>query len=654
MFKKKIFCYALIICFAFTALSAFAEPIIELAAPRIKPRFVDDSSSSYPKQIDKTPNANNAKSTSKVSAAKKTGTYSKRKKKLKKKPVIKVDYNKVSKMIEYGYYDDADAILYNAIKINPKDINAYSLLVVSLAKQNKLDPAQSKIDNLIEKYPKNSNIHYAQGIVYYQRTTSSNMEYITNSQKLVNDSLNEFKKAIELDSNNARAYNAAGVISLKLEKYDDATNYFKKAITIDPSYSTALDNIGTLDFINAKYSEAESKFKDALKYNSKNSTAMYHLAQISMQKNDYNSAITYLNNALSINPSSYAIYNLLGRAYTAQGNISAAINSFKKSVSIKPEFTLSYIDLADIYEQRGDNEFAIVQLKTALSVDADNNILKMKLANLLLDSGKYQYAIDIYSTLINSDEYKDSALKGLACAYFCQAKSNINKSVGSKKGAFEAINYINMAIKINPNDLDLHLAKLRLSQYLGLPKDTQIELNKIINSPNDDMSSLLTKGEAYLVLSDYKNAAKSFESAIKLSESNQDNLYLSEILLFNKQYDTAKILLDKILQNDPDNIQAKSGMNYIKKQKDNANIYYNSAVIFIKQNNRSSAIEYLVKSVSSNPNFANAHLLLAQQYDKNKDYCNALNSYKAYVSLVPANININKIEKRIKQLDKKL
>lgn len=647
MLKGKFLVVALVLSIIVNVQAGYADPIIELAAPRVAPKIISDEATEIPKQTDATT------STKPDKKVKKTLTK-KHKKHIKKKPApVKINYNRVSKLIEYGYYDYADKILDNAITRNPKDIKAQSLQVVSMAKQCKLEPAQSRLNELLKRYPDNSNLHYAQGIVYYQRTTSSNMIYRGNSDKLINDALNEFKKSISLDKTNASAYNAAGVITLNQGKADEAKAYFNKSLNADKTYSLAMDNLGTIDFLEGKLDSAEKNFKNALVHNSQNTTAMYHLAQIAMQKQNTANALYYLNNALYVNSNSPAIYNLMGKAYLAQGNDAAAINAFKQSISVKPEFALSYLDLAGIYEKRGDYEFAIEQLKTLLSIEPCNYDAKLKLADISLGSGKYKPAIDAYAELIGVDGYNDAALKGIASAYYGQAQLLIGKTITSNKDAFKALESINNAIKANPKDLELYLAKLKLAQILNQPEETKVALNKIISSPDKDLAALITKGEAYIALNDYKNAKTSFDSAIALSKTPDEDMYLSEILLLNKQLDLAQVMLNKILKYDADNPQILAECEFIKKSKIKSDNFYKSGMYFAKHKNYSSAIEYLNRSIMINPDNPEAHLQLARLLDKQKNYADALKHYNAYLSLVPENTN-NAVQRRAKSLENEL
>lgn len=646
--KKSLF--LIVVVLSLLSLSAFAAPIVELSAPKIQePKVIQDDNTA-PKDVTNIQTPQKAQ-TSKPSSKK----HLKIRHHHKRPPQIKVDYDKVSKLIEYNYFDDADKILQDAIIRNSKDAKARALLVISLAKQCKLDPAQNELNDLLKQYPNDSNLHYAQGVIYYQRTTSSNMFYRNNSQKLINDAMNEFKKAIDLDKNNCRAYNAAGVISLTLNKPNDAKNYFQKALAADKTYSMAIDNLGTMDFANGKLDDAQKKFKQSLTYNTQNTTAMYHLAQIAIQKQDYSTALFYLNNALAINLNSPAIYNLMGKAYVAQGNEAAAIDSFKKSIMVKPEFVLSYLDLADVYEKRGDNEFAIERLKTALSIEPDYYDAKLKMADISLESGKYKQAATVYSELVGIDGYNDSALKGLASAYYGQAQVSSNKALlGSNKDLFNAMDNINKAIAANSQDLELHLAKLKLAKITNQPEQTKIELSKIIASPDCNLVNMVVKGEAYLTLNDYKNAEKAFDSAVKLSNNSEDDLYLAEIFIYHKQYDCAEKVLQKILKTDAQNQEVLSDIEYIRKSKKCADNYFASAKFFLKSRNSSTAMEYLSRSLALNPNNPPAHLLLAKLCEKQKNYPEAIANYKAYLGLGLNPSDAKKIKRKIQSLDNRL
>lgn len=650
--KKNL---SLLIAIIFTAFNcAFAEPIIELSAPRIAPKIVSDDGSSTALRPKASPTKKKDAKNSSKNASKKSKTKLRRQRSFTRR-VIPVNYNKVSRMIEYGYYDDADKILTSAIKQNSKDIKAKALWTISLAKQYKLDPAQDELNVLLKKYPENAKLHYAQGIVYYNRRASSNMVYRGNSDKLLKDSLTEFKNAIKLDKTNAEVYNAAGVASLSLKQTDNAKDYFNKSLAADKTYATAIDNLGTMDFIGGKLDDAQKKYQQALVYNTQDTSAMYHLAQVSVQKKDYPKALEYLNDALAIDPNSPAIYNLMGRIYRVQGNEAAAVNSFKKSLSVKPEFTLSYLDLANVYTKRGDRELAIAQLRTAVSIDPSLYNAKLQIADILLSNSDYGQAIKIYSELVEVDDFNKPALKGLADSYYGLAQTSSSKSLtGSNKNLFKALNYVNNAISADGQSLDLHLAQLKLSELTHQAEPTPAVLNEIIKAQNPDLISTVIKGEAYLSLNNYSDADKTFDSAANLSKSSDDDFSLIELFVYHKQYDCAQKVIQKILVADPQNQQALSYMDYIQKCKKYALSYYQTAQYYVQKRNLNTAEDYLSRSISINPNNSKAHLQLAQLYEKQKKYEDAQIHYQAYVGLEPSAADAVKIKKKIKNLNNDL
>ena len=275
------------------------------------------------------------------------------------KAQVSKNYVDISRMIEYNNYEDADKLLKEILTANPNDLDAKALKLMSEAKQWKLAPAQAELDKLLKKYPNNPQFHYAQGLVYLMRETSSDVEYIKNITNLSNAAIQEFVTAVGLDSTYYQAYNAMGVATLKLGNKKDAQDLFNVALKINPEFAPAYDNLGNIAMIDGDLDQAEKYYLESIKYNSHNPTSMYHMGQVEARRGDYTKALTWLNHSLHINPQSSPGWNLQGELYLKQGNQAAAINSFKKAKYVKPENFRPYVNLAGVYENRSDHEFAM-------------------------------------------------------------------------------------------------------------------------------------------------------------------------------------------------------------------------------------------------------------------------------------------------------
>lgn len=564
-------------------------------------------------------------------------------------------YPEISKMIEYNNYSQADAALNNLLKQNPANIDAQALQIISMAKQYKLAPAQAELDKLLKKNPKNADLHYAQGLIYMLRQTSSDIEYIKNARNLTTNAIKEFVNAVNLNNNHFEAYNAMGVATLKLGNKQDAEELFKVALQIKPDFAPAYDNLGTLAMMDNKLEDAEKYFQQSLKYNSHNPTSMYHMAQVEAKRKNYSEALTWINHSIHINPNSSPALNLQGELYLRQGNQAAAINSFKKAVAVKPENSRPYINLAGVYERRADSEFAMEQLKTAIVINPNYKDGIYRVANMSLDTKKYDQAIDYYSKLLGDETYNDDAIVGIANTYYEMAKdAGDSEAYTTNKDVYLAYDYVNKAIEKTPEDLKLHLAKIKLARIMHQVPMSKDSLNYIIQSASDSLMDTVIKGEAYLALGREKDAVYTFENAINFSKTTDDYLYLSEILLHNKQFKTARTALEKVLQQDPNNVVAKNGIDYINLCEIKSNEFLDVARRQFNEKNYASTIEYCNRAIDFFHNSADIAKLKALAYEAEKNYQGAVKYYNQYLSYSPNAADKGTVTRKINKYKKKI
>lgn len=559
-------------------------------------------------------------------------------------------YPEIAKLIEYNHCTEADIKLKEMLELKPNDVNLQALRTVSMAKQHKLEPAQFELDKLLKKYPNNPILHYAQGYVYMQRQTASDVDYIKTTRSLINSAIKEFVTAVNLDKNYYQAYNAMGVATLKLGNKNDALDLFNTALKINSGFANAYDNVGVVEMMNGNLDAAETNFMKAMKYNTHNPTAWYHMAQVETRRGNYSKALTWVNHSLHVNPNSSPALTLQGELYLKQGNQAAAINSFKKAQIVKPENARPYMNLATIYENRADEEFAMEQLKTALAINPNNSESKLRIANMALHIRKYDQALDYYSKLVGDENYNDDAIIGLANTYYEMAKDRgENNGITTNREVYLAYDYINKAIEKCPEDLELHLAKLKLARLVHQEPLSRDSLNYIVQSAGNNLMDSVIKGEAYLALGREKDAVYTFENAINFSNSVEDDLYLGEILVHNKQFRTARVALQKALMKDPDNIIAKNGIAYINLCEIKSNEFFDIAQRQYQENNYASAIEYCNRAIDFYHNSPQIAKLKAMSYEKELNYRGAVKYYQQYLAMNPNASDRNAVLEKIQK-----
>lgn len=571
------------------------------------------------------------------------------------KAQVSKSYTDISRLIEYNNYEDADARLKEILSKNPNDLDAKALQLISQAKQWKLAPTQAELDRLIKKYPNNPTFHYAQGLVYLMRETSSDVEYIKNISNLSNAAIQEFVKAVELDSSYYQAYNAMGVATLKLGNRKDAQDLFKTAIKINLQFAPAYDNLGNIAMLEGDLDQAEKYYLQSIKYNSHNPTSMYHMGQVESRRGDYTKALTWLNHSLHINPNSSPGWNLQGELYLKQGNQPAAINSFKKAIYVKPENSRPYINLAGVYERRSDHEFAMEELKTAIILNPNYKEGIYRVANMSLETKKYPQALEYYSRLLGDATYNNNAIIGLANTYYEMAKDTADSNkFTTNKDVYLAYDYVNEAIQRTPNDLKLHLAKIKLGKITHQMEYTQDNLNYIIQSASNSLMDTVIKGEAYLSLGRERDAVYTFENAINFATSVDDELYLAEILVQHKQFRTARKALQKALMADPDNRIAENGIHYIDLCEMKSNEFFEIALRQYKEGNYASTIEYCNRAIDFYHNAPSIAKLKAQAYEAEGNYEGAVKYYTQYLALAPNASDKAAVEQRIQVFRQKI
>lgn len=557
-------------------------------------------------------------------------------------------YVDISRLIEYNNYEDADKRLKEILSKNPNDIDAKSLQLISQAKQYKLAPAQSELDKLLKKYPNKPELHYAQGMVYLMRQTSSDIEYIKNIRNLSNAAIKEFMTAVNLDPTYFQAYNAMGVATLKLGNKTDAQDLFKMALKYNKNYAPAYDNLGNIAMLDGDLDQAERYYLQSIKCNSHNPTSMYHMGQVEARRGDYTKALTWLNHSLHINPNSSPGWNLQGELYLKQGNQAAAINSFKKAIHVKPENSRPYINLAGVYERRSDHEFAMEELKTAIILNPNYKEGILRVANMSLETKKYQQALEYYSRLLGDTTYNNTAIIGLANTYYEMAKDTADsRDYTTNKDVYLAYDYVNEAIQRTPNDLKLHLAKIKLGKITHQMELTTENLNYIIQSASNSLMDTVIKGEAYLSMGRERDAVYTFENAINFANTVDDELYLSEILVQHKQFRTARKALEKVLMTDSTNRIARNGIHYIDLCEMKSNEFFEIALRQYKEGNYASAIEYCNRAIDFYHNAPSIAKLKAQSYEAEGNYQGAVKYYTQYLAMAPNASDKAAVEQRI-------
>jgi lipopolysaccharide biosynthesis regulator YciM len=233
-----------------------------------------------------------------------------------------------------------------------------------------------------------------------------------------------------------------------------------------------------------------------------------------------------------------------------------------------------------------------------------------------------------------------------------QKQASYSQTVGADSDMLNAEQSIQEALRLNPNDMRLHLANLRIAQLTGKAKTSDAELQRITSMTPQNEHEALIQGEAFLALGRYQDADRVFTQMMQQASGNADKLLLiGDTLKVNGDLLRAKDAYRLALSAEPGNLKAQRGIERIEKAEAESEktLRLAKALNTWRSNGKDSSIDFYEDTLSKNPRQPEARLALAKLYEKTKQYNKAITSYQFYMGLRP-----DLTEKERESLEKKI
>ena len=157
-------------------------------------------------------------------------------------------------------YDKAIECYENAIRLNPKDADAYNNMGNAYNNKQDYDKAIEYYEKAIELNPKDADAYYNMGNAY-------------NNKQDYDKAIEYYEKAIKLNPKDAKAYYNMGYVYDDKQNYDKAIECYKKAIELNPEYANAYNNMGYAYYNKQDYNKALEYYDKAIELNPNNATA---------------------------------------------------------------------------------------------------------------------------------------------------------------------------------------------------------------------------------------------------------------------------------------------------------------------------------------------------------------------------------------------
>ena len=181
---------------------------------------------------------------------------------------------------------------------------------------------------------------------------------------------------IQIDPENAVAYNLRGISHSKLKQYDQALQDYNKAIKLNPTNDDSNNNMRDLYKILKEYEQ--TLFDEAQNlYNAENFGKLLELCDAMIQ----------------FDPDNAFIYNMRGVAHSKLKEYEQAREDFDKAIELYPNYSEAYSNRGYLCKILKDYSQSFEDLKLAIKLDPNNPIAYMNLGEMSYEIENYEAAI---------------------------------------------------------------------------------------------------------------------------------------------------------------------------------------------------------------------------------------------------------------------
>jgi protein O-mannosyl-transferase len=189
----------------------------------------------------------------------------------------------------------------------------------------------------------------------------------------VDDGLEQYRQALEIDPASAIVYCNIGDIFARREQWDAAAAQYREALKLSPDMPRVHYLLGKLASRTGRTDDAIAHFSDAVKIDPEFAAAQYDLGLALARREEFGEAAALFEKAVEINPFYVEAYNNLGISQVRLAHFDEALFYFRKALEIKPDFAEARINLGDALGRLGKADEARDEYQKALALASARN-----------------------------------------------------------------------------------------------------------------------------------------------------------------------------------------------------------------------------------------------------------------------------------------
>ncbi len=203
------------------------------------------------------------------------------------------------------------------------------------------------------------------------------------------DAISEWKKALELDPQDAAAISNLGAALHGAGRLDDAAREFARALELDPDNVRAHTNIGIALARSKKYDEAARHLERALELRPGDAQARSAYGGMLVETGETEKALVHLRVALELTPDSPDALNNYAGALARAGRYQDSLPYFQKALEFEPNSSVLHFNFGRALAASGSLKEGLAHVEKAAQLSGGGEpVILERLSDLYLEAGR--------------------------------------------------------------------------------------------------------------------------------------------------------------------------------------------------------------------------------------------------------------------------
>jgi protein O-GlcNAc transferase len=516
-------------------------------------------------------------------------------------------------------YATARVDFEKVIRLAPAGEQGYRALGLTLLRMGKAEESVPALEKALSLKPSDSDAQFGLAIAY-DRLHQPAKEVIL--LKKLDAAARAQKHALPADfeAMYARALAATHQVPAAILR-------MKQAVAADPRNAGSLDDLGSLYAMQKDWPNAEENFHAALAVNPSFASAHLHLA-MALQAQQRSGAAEELKLAYQLDPENPTINLELGRLLAANGDDQQAIQLLQHAHALLPQSADAAYQLGLALQRSNRMSEAIPLFQSAAAADPDNPDILANLGMALCQQQKATQAVPLLQKAVQLAPDKPIAHQNLAAAYIQLSQFD------------DAVSELRTALKLSPDSPQLHYnlglaLKMQDNIAAAIPELQAAErLDPAMSEPP------YVLGILHMQAGQYADAARELSTSLRLQPENGDGwATLGSVYNHLDQLDQATAALDQAIQrlpqqpdprltlaavlakqNKPEEAKAERAkaaeLMRANMNRQRAEVAAHSGASLLQNGKVAEAIVEFQNAISFDPSYPEAHLGLADAFDR--------------------------------------